>query len=167
MGNQTFCNCITCHHKIEKSIDVEKIIKNVERGTNRESVNNSNRQNIYKKNYINNDQIMTNCVSLKKTISNPLNNEKEIKNCKLNKSQTLNKNDENKDCKLNNNNIHLNINNNINIDNDSSLNINLKKSKSKQSLPIAFDNKEDVIKSYVYHDPCLSFVKISKKKVKH
>ena len=85
---------------------------------------------------------------------------------KLN-NETINKSDENKDCKLNNNNIHLNINNNINIDKDSSLNINDKKSKSKQSLPIAFDNKEDVIKSYVYHDPCLSFVKISKKKVKH
>ena len=80
---------------------------------------------------------------------------------KLN-NETLNKNDENKDCKLNNN-IHLNINNNI--DNDSLLNINDKKSKSKQSLPIAFDNQEDVIKSYVYHDPCLSFVKISKKKL--
>ena len=84
---------------------------------------------------------------------------------KLN-NETLNKNDENKDCKLNNN-IHLNINNNINIDNNSSLNINVKKSKSKQSLPIAFDNKEDIIKSYVYHNPCLSFVKISLKKVKH
>ena len=166
MGNQTFCNCITCHHKKEKSIDIEKIIKNVERGTNRESVNISNRQNINKKNYINNDQIMTNCVSLKKTISNHSYIEKEIKNCKLNKNEPLNKSDENKDCKLNNN-IHLNINNNINIDNNSSLNINVKKSKSKQSLPIAFDNKEDVIKSYVYHDPCLSFVKISKKKVKH
>ena len=28
MGNQTFCNCVSLHPKPEKTIDLEKIIKN-------------------------------------------------------------------------------------------------------------------------------------------
>jgi hypothetical protein len=42
MGNQTFCNCVSLHPKPEKSIDLEKIIKNVEKRTNLGSMNNSN-----------------------------------------------------------------------------------------------------------------------------
>lgn len=42
MGNQTFCNCVSLHPKPEKTIDLGKMIKNVEKGNNLGSMNNSN-----------------------------------------------------------------------------------------------------------------------------
>lgn len=159
MGNQTFCNCVTCHNKIEKSIDIEKIIHNVEKGTNRGILSNSNRNINSKKNSNNlkDEQIVTNYISINKTISNSLNKSKENEIVHNNNNKLNYDNNKLKNNEISNNNNHL-------FHSETSLHNYLKPQLAHSFQNI--DEQDEISDNYSYNDPCLSFVKINKKKKK-
>ncbi len=154
MGNQTFCNCVSLHLKPEKTIELEKIIQNVEKGTNLGSMNNSNSP--VKKNWNNKDE-QTNSISLRKSKTN---NENEINtNNNNNKSILIENKDSKNQLVLNNKNNYDTLENNVSL---SLIDIESKREQNLQKF--GFDIKGHITKCYEYNNPFLSFVKINKKK---